>query len=110
MVSKLVHTHECGPEPHLAGYSSTCISVHKPKGRVLFYFFIEVLLIYNVVLVSGVQQSDLVLCICVCVCVCVCVCEYTYIPLQILFHFKLLQDTRYSSLCYTVNPCCLFCI
>ena len=73
MVSKLVHTHECGPEPHLAGYSSTCISVHKPKGRVLFYFFIEVLLIYNVVLVSGVQQSDLVLCICVCVCVCVCV-------------------------------------
>ena len=63
MVSKLVHTHECGPEPHLAGYSSTCISVHKPKGRVLFYFFIEVLLIYNVVLVSGVQQSDLVLCI-----------------------------------------------
>ena len=28
---------------------------------------------YNVVLFSGVQQSDSVICLCVCVCVCVCV-------------------------------------
>ena len=68
MVSKFVHTHECGPEPQLAGCESTCISVHKPKGRALFYFFIEVLLIYSVVFVSGVQQSDLVIHIYVCVC------------------------------------------
>ena len=80
-----------GPELHLAGYSSTCISVHRPKGRVLLYFFIEVLLIYNVVLVSGVQQSDLVLCVCVCVCVCVCM--YTHIFLfrffSILSYYKI---------------------
>ena len=24
------------------------------------------------------------------------------------FHYSLLQDTEYSSLCYTVNPCCLY--
>ena len=25
----------------------------------------------------------------------------------ILFHYGLLQDIEYSSLCYTVGPCCL---
>ena len=41
---------------------------------------IEVELIYNVVLVSSVQQSDSVIhtYIYVCVCVCVCVCVYIY--------------------------------
>ena len=34
---------------------------------------------------------------------CVCVC----ILLQILFHCRLLYDIEYSSLCYTVGPCCL---
>ena len=29
----------------------------------LFFFLIEVLLVYNIVLVSGIQQSDLVICI-----------------------------------------------
>ena len=32
---------------------------------------------------------------------------YVYIFFQILFHYKLLQDIQYSSLCYTVGPCCL---
>ena len=33
---------------------------------------------------------------------------YTYIILEIIFHYSLLQDTDYSSLCYTViNICCL---
>ena len=38
---------------------------------------------------------------------------YTYIDIdtvfQILFHYRLLQDTEYinSSMCYTVGPCCL---
>ncbi|CAN0438613.1 unnamed protein product [Rangifer tarandus platyrhynchus] len=27
---------------------------------------------------------------------------------QILFHYMLLQDIEYSSLCYTVSPYCLF--
>ena len=36
--------------------------------------------------------------------------QYIYIYLflfQILFHYRLLQDIEYSSLCYTVNSCCL---
>ena len=30
-----------------------------------------------------------------------------YILFQILFHYRLLQDIEYSSLSYTVGPCCL---
>ena len=44
---------------------------------------------YSVVLVSGIQQNDSVI--------------YIYI----LFHYGLSQDIVYSSLCYTVGPCCL---
>ena len=35
--------------------------------------------------------------------VCVCVCVYIYIIFQILFHYRLLQDVDYSSLCYPVG-------
>ena len=65
------------------------------------FFLIEVYLIYNVVLVSGVQQSNSILHTYVCVCM------HIYILFQILFHYRLLQDTEYSSVCYTVGPCCL---
>ena len=47
------------------------------------------------VLVSSVQQSDSVLP------------TYIFILFQILFHYRLLQDIEYSSLCYTVGPCWL---
>ena len=30
---------------------------------------------------------------------------HAYILFQILFHFRLLQDIEYSSLCYVVGPC-----
>ena len=54
---------------------------------------LEVYLICNVVLVSGVPQSDSVI-------------YKIYIPFHILSHYGLLlQDTEYSSLCYTVEPC-----
>ena len=33
--------------------------------------------------------------------------SHIYILFQILFHYKLLQDIEYSSLCYTVGSCCL---
>ena len=34
---------------------------------------------------------------------------FTYIySFHILFHYGLLKDIEYSSLCYTVGPCCLF--
>ena len=31
---------------------------------------------------------------------------HTYISFEIIFHYRLLQDIDYSSLCYTVNLCC----
>ena len=34
-------------------------------------------------------------------------CIYTHSFLRILFHYGLSQDMEYSSLCYTVGPCCL---
>ena len=60
-------------------------------GEMRFFSLIEVELICNV-LVSRVQQSDSV------------THTYTYI-FQILFHYSLLQDTEYNSLCYPVGPC-----
>ena len=50
-------------------------------------------MINNVVLVSGVQQSDSVIHI------------HVSILFQILFPFRLLQNIEQSSLCYTVGPC-----
>ena len=63
-----------------------------------FFFtliFIGVQLIYNVVLVSAVQQSESAI--------------HTHIStlFQILFPYRSLQNTEKSSLCYTVGPCCL---
>ena len=48
-------------------------------------------------LVSGVQRSDSVLRIHTC----------SSTLFQILFQYRLLQANEYSSLCYTVGPCCL---
>ena len=50
-------------------------------------------MIYNVVLVSGVEQSDLVIHI------------HIVILFQIILPFRLLQNIEESSLCYTVGPC-----
>ena len=39
---------------------------------------------------------------------------YVYTLVKVLFHYRLLQNTEYSSLCYStlyytvVGPCCLF--
>ena len=53
-------------------------------------------MINNVVLVSGVQQSDSLIHI------------HVSILFQILFPFRLLHNIEQSSLCYTVDPCWLF--
>ena len=53
------------------------------------FFLIKVELIYNVVLVSSVQQSDSVLYIYIYIYI------YIYLPFQILFHYRLLQDIEY---------------
>ena len=52
-------------------------------------------MINNVVLVSGVQQSDSVIHI------------HVSIPFPILFPFRLLQNTERSSLCCTIGACWL---
>ena len=44
-------------------------------------------------------------CICVCVCVCVCVYIYIYSFSDSVFRHRLLKHTKYSPLCYTVEPC-----
>ena len=48
-------------------------------------------MINNVVLVFSVQQSDSLI--------------YVSILFQILFPFRLLENIKQSSLCYTVGPC-----
>ena len=65
----------------------------------LVFFKIEVYLIYNVVSISGIQQSDSVIQIYIYI-------SYIYKNVfQILFHFRLLQELEYSSLCYLVEFC-----
>ena len=64
------------------------------KGRDAFsislrLFKIEVELIYKLMLVSAVQQSD----------------SLIHILFHILFHYGSLQNIEYSSLCYVVGPC-----
>ena len=34
--------------------------------------------------------------------------QYIYILFQFLFHYRLLQDTKYSSLCCAIGSCCFF--
>ena len=68
------------------------------KTELFFYikkkvYFIEVQLIYNVVLISTVQQSDSVI--------------HIYIFFFIFFSIMVYHKIEYSSLCYTVGPCCL---
>jgi len=60
-----------------------------------FKFYIGVSLINNVVLVSGLQQSDSVI--------------HTHVSIhfQILFPYRLLQNIKQSSMCCTVGPCWL---
>ena len=62
--------------------------------KILNELIIEIDSIYNVMLVSSVQQGDSDIYIHI----------YTYI-LHILFYYSLLLDIEYSSLCYTVGPC-----
>ena len=56
---------------------------------VSFFFLSEAWLIYNVVLVSGIQQSDSV--------IDTHVYMYIYILLQILFHYKLCSSVQSLS-------------
>ena len=59
---------------------------------------IEVQLIYNVVLVSGVQQSDSVIHIYVYVYIYIYIYIYIYVLFQIIFPYRLLQEIEFSGL------------
>ena len=60
-------------------------------------YFIEICLIYNVVLIPVVKQSDLVICM------------YIHIYIYFIIFFSIIVYHRIlnSFLCYTVRPCCL---
>ena len=51
------------------------------------------MIIYNIVLVWGIQQSDSIMH------------RYINVIYYILFHYRLLQDIEYSSLCYSEGLC-----
>ena len=68
---------------------------HSLPGSLGFFFSLIYIFYWRIVSVSGAQQGDSVI-------------QKTHIILQIIFHYRLLQDTDYSSLCYTVNLCCLW--
>ena len=57
---------------------------------------------------KGLSSSSMVNLTCVCFSYTVKWFSYTqtHILFQILFHYGLLQDIEYSSLCYTGGPCC----
>ena len=65
-------------------FSSLCCSVYG------ILYFIDLSLIYNVLLISAKQQNDAII--------------HTY-SFNILFHYGLLQDIEYTSLRYTVGAC-----
>ena len=77
--------------------STDRLKSHLRQKPYFIFNFIEVWLIYYVVLTSAVQQSDSVIYVCVCI--------YIF---HNLFHYGLSQDIEYSSLYYTAGPCCLF--
>ena len=61
----------------------------------------------------GVGVGVGVVCVGVCGCVGVgvgvgVVCVGVGVLFHIPFHYRLLQDTKHSFLCYLVGPCCLF--
>ena len=57
------------------------------------FCFIEIWLVYSVVLVAGVQQNDSMF--------------FMYLFFLIVFPFRLFHNIEQSSLCYTVDPCWL---
>ena len=69
-------------DPHCS-FAVTCTVMQDLKKN----YFTEIQLIYNVVLISAVQQSDSVI--------------YIYILFHILFHYGSSQDIEYNSLSYT---------
>ena len=77
-------------------YTLVTLSIKLPFFSYIFFnfFLVKVQLIYSVVLISAVQQSDSVIFV------------YTFF-FNVLFRYGLSQDIEYSFLCYTLGPCFL---
>ena len=73
--------------------SDLCFCRDTEESTWVCLFFDIYWFIYNTVLVSGVQNNDSFI--------------HIYIFFYIPFHYRLLQDIEYSSLCYTGNLCWL---
>ena len=78
------------PAAQLQVHLHASMSVGFGSFAFLSFFLIGIQLIFHVVLISAIQQSDLGIYTCF---------------LYIRFHHGLSQDTGYSSLRYTVAPC-----
>ena len=84
----------CSGPCHL-GQSQQLLAQRHSAGELIYIF--KILLKYSwftmLCLIAAVRPSDSVI--------------HIYILFHILFHYGLSQDIEYSSLCYTVGPCCL---
>jgi len=80
--------------------AQTFINTDEENGFLFFFLLTEVYLIHNVVLVSGIQQSNSHTRICADM--------YMFGLFHCPFPYRLLHIIKYSSLCYRVGPCCLF--
>ena len=70
----------------------------------IFYFCIEVQLIYNVVPISAVQKNDPDICVCIHVYIYIYIYIYTHSFSHIIFHHVQSQEVRHNSLCSTAGP------
>ena len=89
-------------------YRNSTYSKCSPTRYFSYFFkiyFTDIQLIYNVMLVSAVQQSDSVIHLHTCVYIYIYIYTHTFsysFPLWFI-----IQYFEYSSMCYTVGPCCL---
>ena len=82
-------------------------STFKKRSWIFFYWSI-ITMTYNVVLIPGIQQSDLVIYIHIYIHIYIRYIENIYIyPFQIFLHHSLLEGIEYCSQCYTVDMHCL---
>ena len=90
---------QCGMRP--ASHGQSCL---RCTGFNCYLFLLsEVQLLYNILLISAVQQSDSIMHVYI---------NAFFLCICILFHCSWLQNIEYSSLCYTqdlaVHGCCTY--
>ena len=74
----------------------TCIQISQEAGQVVWYFhlfqnFPQFVVMHTVKGFGIVNKAEI----------------DVFLELSYFFDYRLLKDTEYSSLCYTIGPCCL---